>query len=124
MQGSASELKIALGVKSKHYLAAFVDKYQLDSVVCIPRDRRNLARYPAEVLVGEPDLGTLAVYVFRHSGRWTEEYQVPAVTMQILWAGNVPRIWPRNSHDHLRRRADAQCHDDHKLRNSVDTGAS
>ena len=51
---------------SRHYLAAFVDEYQLYGVVCIPGDRGDLAGYPAELLVGKPDPGALAVYVFGH----------------------------------------------------------
>ena len=50
------------------YLAAFICEDELDGVVCVPRDRDDLAGYPAEFLVREPDLRALAVYVFRHGG--------------------------------------------------------
>ena len=50
------------------YLAAFICEDELDGVVCVPGDRDDLAGYPAEFLVREPDLRALAVYVFRHGG--------------------------------------------------------
>ena len=48
-------------------LSAFIYKDELDSLVCFG-DRGYLGRYPAQLLVGEPDPGALGVYVFGHEG--------------------------------------------------------
>ena len=47
-------------------LAALILEDELDGVVGVLGDGGDLAGYPAELLVGKPDLGSLAVYVLRH----------------------------------------------------------
>ncbi len=50
------------------HLTTLIYENELYDVICVLRGGGDFSRYPAEFLVGEPDLGTLAVDVFRHSG--------------------------------------------------------
>ena len=75
-------------------LAALILEDKLDRVVRVLRERCDLAGYPAELLVGEPHLGSLAVYVLRHGGSEGDETLFPTFELaDNLTAGHTRQVF-------------------------------